>query len=145
MKSKGSCLCGSVEFQLRGLSGNIYQCHCTLCRKQGGSASNTGTVIPVDQLTWLKGEESIKAWVKDTGFSSYFCKECGSPVPNRLRSMNYYWIPVGVLEDGPYKIVANLYLDHKAKWAAVSPTGERYSTMPEVNDFIQLLGNELHA
>lgn len=145
MKSKGSCLCGAVEFSVEGLSGNIYQCHCSLCRKQGGSASNTGTVVPFDQLNWLKGEESIKAWVKDTGFKSCFCENCGSLVPNQLRGMNYYWVPVGTLEDGPFKIVANLYLDHKASWGVVSPDGKKFETMPETMEFIKLLGNELHA
>ena len=24
--------------------------------------------------------------------------------------MDFYWVPVGALEDGPYQIVANLYL-----------------------------------
>lgn len=145
MESKGSCLCGAVEFTVQGLSGNIYQCHCSLCRKQGGSASNTGTVVPHDQLTWLKGKENIKTWVKETGFKSCFCGTCGSLVPNQLRGMDYYWIPVGTLETDAFKIVANLYLEHKASWGVVSPDGDRFATMPEVKEFITLLGNELHA
>lgn len=142
---KGSCLCGGIEFEVTGLSGNIYQCHCNLCRKQGGSSSNTGTVVPVDQLTWLKGENNIKTWVKETGFTSSFCENCGSLVPNRLRKLNYYWLPVGTLDDGPFKIVANLYINSKASWALVSAEGERFETMPEVTEFIELLDNELHA
>ena len=128
---KGSCLCGGIEFEVAGLSGNIYQCHCTLCRKQGGSSSNTGTVVPMNQLTWLKGEGNIKTW--------------GSLVPNLLRRLDYYWLPVGTLDYEEFKVVANLYMDSKASWAVVSPDGERFNTMPEVNDFIEMLGNELHA
>ena len=56
LNMKGSCLCGGIEFEVTGLSGNIYQCHCTLCRKQGGSSSNTETVVPL----WLIGAEPIK-------------------------------------------------------------------------------------
>ncbi|MBK8970032.1 MAG: GFA family protein [Hahellaceae bacterium] len=139
---KGRCLCGGIEFELKTFNGNMYQCHCTLCRKQGGSSSNSGTVIPKDQLVWLKGQNKVRTWVKDTGFTSCFCEECGSPVPNILRKMDYYWVPVGALEDGPYRIVANLYLDSKAAWAVVSPTGECFETMPGLKDFIQLLGHD---
>lgn len=141
----GSCLCGDIEYEVTGLSDYIYQCHCTLCRKQGGSSSNTGTVVPINQLKWLKGEGSVKTWVKETGFTSSFCDNCGSLVPNLLRKLEYYWVPVGTLEDGPFKIVANLYMDSKASWAAVSPEGERFETMPEVKEFIEMLGNELHG
>ena len=144
MESKGSCLCGTVEFEVRGLSGNIYQCHCKLCRKQGGSSSNTGTVVPFNQFSWLKGKESVKSWTKDTGFKSCFCENCGALVPNPLRGLNYYWIPVGVLEEGPFKIVANLYIDSKASWAVVSPDGKQFEEMPETEEFIKMLGNELH-
>ena len=136
---KGSCLCGTIEFSVRDLGNRIYQCHCSLCRKQGGSASNSGTVVPLSQLTWISGKEHIKSWVKDSGFRSDFCSNCGSPVPNPLRGRNYYWIPVGVLEDGPFNIVANLYTGSKASWGVVAPTGKQFETMPELEDFIALL------
>lgn len=136
---KGSCLCGTIEFSVRDLGNSIYQCHCSLCRKQGGSASNSGTVVPLSQLTWIRGKEHIKSWVKDSGFRSDFCSNCGSPVPNPLRGLNYYWIPVGVLEDGPFNIVANLYTGSKASWGVVAPTGKQFETMPELEDFIALL------
>ena len=108
-----------------------------LCIQHGGSCC-------CRPLTWLKSERNIRTWVKETGFTSSFCQNCGSLVPNILRQLECYWVPVGTLEDGPYAIVANLYLDSKASWAVVSPTGERYETMPRLDDFIQLLGNGLH-
>lgn len=141
---KGSCLCGSIEFSVTGIS-NIYQCHCSLCRKQGGSASNSGTIIPLAQLEWAKGKENIKSWVKDSGFRSDFCSNCGSLVPSPLRGLEYYWIPVGTLDDGPFNIVANLYVDSKASWGVVAQTGERFKTMPEINEFIALLVKNGHA
>jgi hypothetical protein len=142
MKAKGSCLCGNVEFYVNGMSGHIYQCHCSLCRKQGGSASNSGTIIPSSQFEWLKGKEHVKSWVKDTGFRSDFCSNCGSPVPNPLRDLDYYWIPVGALEDGPFAIAANLYTGSKASWGVVAPTGQCFTTMPAFDELISLLSGE---
>jgi len=145
MKTKGSCLCGSVEFNISNISKNIYQCHCSLCRKQGGSSSNSGTVVPLNALEWVKGKEHIKSWVKESGFRSDFCSTCGGPVPNPLRGLEYYWIPVGTLEDGPFEIVANLYTDSKAEWGIIAPTGQRYNTRPEIEELIALLTKNGHA
>jgi len=145
MNIKGSCLCGSVEYEVEDISNNIYQCHCSMCRKQGGSASNTGTVIPFNQLKWVKGKSDIKSWTKNTGFRSDFCPNCGSLVPNPLRGLDYYWIPVGTLEDASFDIVANLYMDSKASWGVVSPTGKKFKSMPELEEFISLLSSNGHA
>lgn len=145
MDIKGSCLCGRVEFSVIDISSNIYQCHCSQCRKQGGSASNTGTVIPLGQLEWIKGKEDIKSWVKETGFRSDFCSNCGSLVPNPLRGLDYYWIPVGSLDDAPFNIVANLYTESKASWRVIAPTGKKFKTMPGLEEFIVLLSSNGHA
>ena len=139
MDIKGSCLCGHIEFAVSDISKNIYQCHCSPCRKQGGSASNTGTVVPLNQFEWIKGKEHIKSWVKESCFRSDFCATCGSPVPNPLMGLDYYWIPVGTLDDGPFEIVANIYIDSKASWGTIAPTGERFSTRPEIDELIALL------
>lgn len=145
MEIKGSCLCGNIEFRVTDIGNNIYQCHCSLCRKQGGSASNSGTVIPLAQFQWLKGQENVKSWVKNSGFRSDFCSNCGSPVPNPLNGLDYYWIPVGTLEDAPFNIVASLYTESKASWGVVASAGRRYETMPELEEVIALLSSNGHA
>ncbi len=145
MKTKGSCLCGSIEFIITDIGNNIYQCHCSLCRKQGGSASNTGTVVPLNNLQWTKGKANIRSWVKDSGFRSDFCSICGSPVPNQLRGFDYYWIPVGTLDDGPFNIVANIHTASKATWGVVAPTGKQFETMPNFEEFISILRNNGHS
>ena len=33
---RGSCLCGRVRFEVTAPFPKLYQCHCSLCRKQGG-------------------------------------------------------------------------------------------------------------
>lgn len=140
---KGSCLCGSVQFDVTGVK-KLYQCHCSLCRKQGGSASSTGAVVPLENVQWIKGKENIRSWVKETGFRSDFCATCGSLVPNPLRGLNYYWVPAGTLEDGAFEIVANIYLDSKASWGVVAPTGERFATAPEIEALVSMVMENGH-
>ncbi len=137
---RGSCLCNVVRFELTGPFPLLYQCHCSLCRKQGGSVSNTGLIAAADRFRWLSGEEAIGTWQKESGFRSHFCTRCGSPVPNMLRDTGYVWIPSGLLDgDAPLKIGAQVYVDSRASWAQL-PTGmPRFETVPGLDGLIELL------
>jgi hypothetical protein len=55
---RGSCLCGDVEFEILGRLPKLYQCHCSLCRKQSGAASNAATIVDAHQMNWVKGAEA---------------------------------------------------------------------------------------
>ena len=37
---KGACLCGKVRFEILGEVPNLYQCHCSECRKATGTSAN---------------------------------------------------------------------------------------------------------
>ena len=137
---RGKCLCGKVEFELVGALPLLYQCHCSLCQKQGGSTSNTATIIAKEHFRWLAGQEIISSWVKDTGFRSDFCSNCGSPVPNPLRNSPYYWVPAGLLENaGHLAVGAHVFVGSKAPWDIIPSTGAQYETSLESLDFIRLL------
>lgn len=137
---RGECLCGRVEFEIVGDFPRLYQCHCSLCRKQGGSSSNTATIVSAENFRWLSGQEHISSWVKDTGFRSDFCSKCGSPVPNPLRSTPYYWIPIGLLRnERQLEIAAHLFVGSKSPWDVIAPPGVRFETAPELSELISLL------
>jgi len=143
---RGKCLCGSVEFEVAGNCPRLYQCHCSLCRKQGGSSSNTATIVGAENFRWLSGQELISSWVKDTGFRSDFCSKCGSPVPNPLRSTPYYWVPIGLLDvERSLQIVAHVFVGSKASWEVNSQQGLRYETIPKLSEFIALLHADNNA
>ena len=111
---EGRCLCGSVSFRLSIEDVKIYKCFCSLCQKQSGTESNLATIVREDDFEFLASEDSIKSWVKDTGFTSNFCGKCGSAVPNRLRGNSYFWIPVGLLNiDIAGVVVSNIYTESK--------------------------------
>lgn len=137
---RGKCLCGEVEFEVLGPYPNLYQCHCSLCRKQGGSTSNTGMILAAKQFRWLAGENDISKFELATGFRSHFCRTCGCPVPNALRNTGHVWVPSGLLDDeGKLEIVAQLYLESRASWDSAPGKGLRFDTMPDLGEFIALL------
>jgi hypothetical protein len=140
---RGSCLCGDVRFEVAGPFPKLYQCHCSLCRKQGGSVSNTGLIVAAEKFRWLAGESSIGKWQRATGFRSYFCQRCGAPVPNPLRDTGYVWVPSGLIDDEEaLEIGAQLYLASRAPWDHASGAGQPFETAPDLAEVIRMLHTE---
>ena len=138
----GKCICGSVSFEVKEKTPALYHCYCTLCQKQGGTASNAASIVYLDKFRWVSGENNIKKWHKDTGFSSHFCGNCGSPVPNIFKS-KYVWIPYGLLENVSPKVKANLWLSSKPDWATTAQLERNYDSAPEdIDEFVQYLNSE---
>jgi len=137
---RGSCLCGTVAFEIGGALPWIYHCHCSLCRKQGGAASNAALIVPAATFRWLGGEEQVSSYVRPTGFRADFCRRCGSPVPNPLRTTGYYWVPAGLLDDDAgLQVGAHVFVGSKAAWEMIAAGAPQYETMPELSEFISLL------
>ena len=117
---RGSCLCGSVTYLVKGTPLAFYHCHCSRCRKAygGGHASN----IRVDsrEIEWLSGEEQIKSYKipEAERFRNDFCSQCGSPVPRYFKQHGFLIIPAGSL-DHPIDIQpsARIFYGSRAEWS----------------------------
>ena len=137
---RGKCLCGVIEFELDGDVPNLYQCHCSLCRKVTGSAANAALRIAADRFEWISGNDQIREFITESGFKSHFCSTCGSPVPNLTSNDRAYWIPVGLLEEtGQLELVAHLYVESRASWDVIADAGEQFDEMPNVEALDRLL------
>lgn len=139
---QGKCLCGAVRFEIVGQLPKLYQCHCSKCRKVSGSASNTAMIVKADQFQWHSGYKSISSYETPSGFKSEFCRQCGSPVPNKARNGNMYWVPVGLLEDPlDSEVVMHVYTGSKASWdnSLAVDTAAQYDEMPEFGELMQKL------
>jgi len=137
---RGKCLCGEVEFVVSGTLPNIYQCHCSLCRKATGSASNTALIVQSESFQWVCGQERIASFVKDAGYRSDFCSKCGSPLPNPLKGGAEYWIPVGLFEDNAnLEIAAHLHVGSKASWDVIASSGIQYQEAPDLKILLKML------
>lgn len=139
----GQCLCSAVSFEADIRGRGLYRCHCSLCRRQSGAASNSATIIPLASFRWLSGEQLIRSWVKSTGFRSDFCSVCGSPVPNQLRQSDQMWIPVGLLEDSSeLRVVADMHVASAAPWGTSSVSAKCYQADPPSGEMFALIRGE---
>lgn len=140
---KGRCLCGDVAFELQQPVPNLYQCHCSLCRRVTGSSANAALRIPAAQFSWLDGRDNIAEYETDSGYQSHFCRRCGSPLPNPTAGGRLYWVPAGLLEDADgIELGAHLYIASRADWDIIAEAGERYDEMPDADALDELLRRE---
>jgi len=55
----GTCLCGSVTWELSGEPFAAYNCHCKMCRKVHGAAFGTYYFVRADQFRWTAHVELV--------------------------------------------------------------------------------------
>ena len=72
----GSCLCGSVTFEVEGELDKIDACHCEQCRRWTGHFLASADVAR-SALT-LNGEEHVGWYDSSERVRRGFCSSCGS-------------------------------------------------------------------
>ncbi|GAB3354320.1 GFA family protein [Lysobacter tyrosinilyticus] len=113
----GSCLCGSVRYEIRGDIGAGFYCHCTRCRKAGGSAFASNSVVEIQDFVVTAGADTLKTFTAESGLHRSFCGNCGSPIISRREGVPQVRVRLGTLDtplgQGPH---AHIYVDSKADW-----------------------------
>jgi hypothetical protein len=77
---KGSCLCGSLAYEVDADAGPIVHCHCETCRKAHGSAFSSVSNVPRAAFRWTRGHDLIGGYESSPGKTRHFCKRCGSHI-----------------------------------------------------------------
>ena len=118
-KFSGSCLCGSVRFEIKPPFSAFRYCHCSRCRKASGSAHAANVFVPQGQFGWLAGEASVNRFDLPGAkrFAVWFCSRCGTRVPHKVRERDDYLVPAGILDNDPVKRPENsIFWGSKAPW-----------------------------
>ncbi len=127
---KGSCLCGAVSFAIEGKIGPAGQCHCSKCRKVSGTDGNAVFYTSVRSFRWLSGEANIARFVVPggDGWTSSFCRTCGSPGPHTDSAEKIYFVPAGLLDDDPgfRGYAAHIFVGSKAPWVCITDDAPQY-------------------
>lgn len=119
----GSCLCGSVRFEVVGAFDGFYLCHCSRCRKDTGSAHASNLFSTTARLLWLAGEAQVTGYkLPGTRHQRAFCAGCGSAMPTRQRDGGLLVVPAGSLDGDPgVRPTAHIFCDDKAGWESQLP------------------------
>lgn len=113
----GSCLCGTVRFQVKGGFDRFYLCHCQHCQKDTGSAHAANLFSSSAKLIWLSGADEVRWFMlAGTRHAKSFCSLCGSALPDAQTS-GLLVVPAGCL-DTPVPVLptAHIFWASKAVW-----------------------------
>jgi hypothetical protein len=129
---KGSCLCGAVNYEVRGELGPITLCHCSRCRKAGGSAFAAVSPINAADLHIVAGNQLLGEFKAESGLRRFFCKGCGSPIYSKRDSApDLVRLRIGTL-DTPFsgKPSAHIFTASKAEWFDIHDDAPQYVERP---------------
>lgn len=81
----GGCQCGAIRYELRAQPAGVWACHCSVCRKQSGSAFGISMAHKVEDLVFTKGEPAMWTRRAEAGHltDSFYCRDCGSRLVHR--------------------------------------------------------------
>jgi len=117
----GSCLCGTVKYEIKGEAQRFYHCHCQRCRKATGTGHGSMILItPLTCISWLEGEMLLARYKVPEAerFYNCFCSNCGSPMPRIVKELDGVLIPAGSLDtDSPLEVQARIFYDSRAEWS----------------------------
>ena len=94
----GSCLCGSVRYDIEGPVDVMSHCQCSMCRKHHGGASATFVSVPLSGFRWVAGENAISTYASSAYGKRTFCGKCGSVTPMVEPETGVVFCPAGNLE-----------------------------------------------
>lgn len=121
MTIHGSCLCGGVAILIEGKVSPIGLCHCSKCRKQTGTAAATELMTAAGSLRYERGESLVTEYAQPSGYTTRFCRICGSLLPRLHPNGKILWVPAGLLDDDPgVEVAMHIYVDSKAPWDVIA-------------------------
>lgn len=87
---QGSCLCGSVQYEVELIADKIFNCHCQYCRKAHGAAYVTMALAKAGSLKIRDESNALKEHKNAIGGYRAFCVNCGSRLMNYGPDKNTY-------------------------------------------------------
>ena len=140
--TNGSCLCGTVTWQVNGQPHVAYHCHCKICRKAHGAAFATYWFITPKKFKWIDAPSTITTITYPFSglFERAFCGTCGSVLPTTASpwtsdaSEPGIYVPAGCHDLGPTP-TCHIFVEHKAPWHTITGALPQYAEYPPPNDF----------
>lgn len=128
----GSCLCGTVKFEVQGCFDSFYLCHCKRCRKDTGSAHAANLFSSSAKLTWQSGLEAVTSFsLPGTLHARSFCKLCGSALPSNSIP-DLLVVPAGSLDtDVSLPQSAHIFVASKACWEREMSGAPEFDGLPK--------------
>ena len=127
----GSCLCGTIAFEITGDVAAFFLCHCSRCRKGTGSAHAANLFAPGASVRWTQGKSELRHYQHDgSRHHRSFCATCASPMPHV--GNDHIVIPAGCLDTAPdVPITAGICWSDRAAWVDGIAAAPKIAGLPD--------------
>jgi hypothetical protein len=129
---EGSCLCGGVAYEAKGLLLTMARCHCVQCRKASGAEFATNASVDSETFRVVRGADLLVHYESSPGMFRVFCGRCGSPLFKR-DDANPHLIRLRLgavdtpIEQAP---LAHVFVREKPPWSEITDDIPQYETIP---------------
>lgn len=145
----GTCLCGSVKFQLLADPLTFYVCHCTMCQRRTGGAALPGMWVRRTDLQILEGHAPLAEFDLGNGHTrrARICPRCDTRLwAEPLNKPDIALLRPGTLENQQaFTPVAHVYTRSKQPWFLISPGVAQFETYPEQAEELVRLWREARS
>jgi hypothetical protein len=125
---KGSCLCGSVVYEVLQIDTPIGHCSCHTCRKAHAAAFNTAAGVKHENFRWVEGQELLKSYESSPGKLRYFCSNCGSHLIAQRSGQSHVVLRVATLDEAPpQRPEFQIFKSHEVSWLEYGPEIPAYA------------------
>ena len=128
----GSCLCGSVRYEIRAPLENTEHCHCSMCRKAHGASFSTNSLVATKTLTVTSGAQLISEYESSPNRRKCFCSNCGSQLfIRRLDKPEFTVVTLGTIDGDPrVRPGRHVFVASKAPWYAIADALPQFKIYP---------------
>lgn len=132
MKTTGSCLCGSVQFEIKGPLRDVVNCHCSMCQKLHGDYG-PHTKAKKENITITK--DNGLAWYKTSDIARRgFCRICGSGLFWEPFEQDSTGIIAGVLNKPTgLKTMGHIFVSEKSDFYEITDDHPQYAKSSDGN------------
>jgi hypothetical protein len=123
---EGKCLCGAVTVRVGPRRRNVEACHCSMCRRWGGSAY-VGVQCGSDVL--FVGEENVVRYRSSEWAERGFCGRCGSNLFFHYLPKDTYGLLAGLFpDDALLPLSEDIFNDEKPDYYAFAGDAEKMTS-----------------
>jgi len=130
MSVTGSCLCGTVRYEVAGPLEFVGNCHCSMCRKAHGAAYATWGILKPEDFRWVAGEQSVHHYESSPGTTRCFCGKCGSPLAI-AHAGKVGEVAVGTVDGDPgMRPREHIFVGSRARWHDITDSLPQHEEWP---------------
>ena len=113
---EGGCFCGSVRYSFESNDYLSANCHCSICRRTSGAPFISWMAIPLTYFEYNEG--TPRKLIFSSQGTSYFCKDCGTPLTCLLDEYpKYIYVTICSLDTPQdFKPNSDMYVEDMLGW-----------------------------